>query len=125
MAEGYARAIKNDVLEPYSAGVEKHGLNPHAVKVMAEDGVDISSHQSNTTDELPVSEFDYVVTVCDSAKERCPFFPAKTRLIHRSFPDPPAITKDMEDGEEKLAVYRQVRDEICAFIETLPGAFGV
>jgi arsenate reductase len=125
MAEGYAKALKYDVLESYSAGVEKHGMNPHAVTVMAEDGVDISGHQSNTADELPVGDFDYVVTVCDSAKERCPYFPAKTRLIHRSFPDPPALTEGMEDGEEKLAVYRRVRDEIRAFVETLPGAFGI
>ena len=101
MAEGFAKALKSDEFESYSAGVEKHGMNPHAVAVMAEAGVDISGHESNTTDELPVSEFDYVVTVCDSAKERCPFFPAKTRLIHRSFPDPPALTKDLPDGVDK------------------------
>ena len=123
MAEGFARALKSDEFESYSAGVEKHGMNPHAISVMAEAGVDISSHESNTTDELPVREFDYVVTVCDSAKERCPWFPAQTRHLHRSFQDPPALTRDMSDGEEKLDVYRRVRDEIRLFIESLPGAF--
>jgi len=122
MAEGFARHLKSDIFDAYSAGVEKHGLTPHAVAVMAEAGVDITGHQSNTTDELPVSEFHYVVTVCDSARERCPWFPAKTRLIHRSFPDPPTLTKDMPDGDEKLGVYRRVRDEIRDFIETLPEA---
>ena len=123
MAEGWAKALKSDEFESYSAGVEKHGMNPHAMQVMKEAGVDISSHESNTTDELPVQEFDYVVTVCDSAKERCPWFPARTRLIHHSFQDPPALTRDMPDGEEKLDVYRRVRDEIRAFVETLPAAF--
>jgi arsenate reductase len=90
---------------------------------MNEAGIDISGHRSRTTVELPVKEFEYVVTVCDSAKERCPWFPAKTKLIHRSFPDPPSLTRDLPDGEVKLAVYRRVRDEIRAFIETLPAAF--
>ena len=123
MAEGWAGALKSDEFESYSAGVEKHGMNPYAIQVMKEAGVDISAHESNTTDELPVREFDYVVTVCDSTKERCPWFPAKTRLIHHSFQDPPALTEGMPDGEEKLDVYRRVRDEIRAFVETLPGAF--
>ncbi len=125
MAEGFARALKLSVFDSLSAGVEKHGMNPHAIAVMAEVGIDISDHQSKTTDELPVQEFDYVVTVCDSAKERCPWFPAKTRLLHHSFPDPPALTQDMPDGELKLNVYRQVRDEIETFIKTLPEAFDI
>lgn len=123
MAEGFARSLKSDFFESYSAGVEKHGMNPHAVAVMAEEGIDISEHESNTTDELPVKDFDYVVTVCDSAKERCPWFPSKTALIHKSFQDPPALTKDMSDGEEKLEIYRRVRDEIRVYVESLPEAF--
>ena len=123
MAEGFARALKSDEFDAYSAGIEKHGMNTHAVSVMAEVGVDISVQESNTTDELAVKEFDYVVTVCDNARERCPWFPAKTKLIHRSFQDPPALTRDMHDGEEKLAVYRRIRDEIRGFVESLPEAF--
>ncbi len=123
MAEGFARALKSEEFEAYSAGVEKHGMNPHAAAVMTEEGIDITGQESNTTDELPVQSFDFVVTVCDNAKERCPWFPAKTKLVHRSFQDPPALTRDMPDGEEKLAVYRRVRDEIRMFVESLPKAF--
>jgi len=123
MAEGFGKAFKSDLFESYSAGVEKHGMNLHAVKVMGEVGVDISNHKSKTTDELTVKEFDYVVTVCDNAREHCPWFPAKTKLMHKSFEDPPFITRDMPDGEEKLAVYRRVRDEIRSFVETLPEVF--
>lgn len=123
MAEGFARALKSGEFNAYSAGVEKHGINQHAVTVMGEVGIDISDFESNTTDELPVKKFEYVVTVCDHAKELCPWFPAETRLIHHSFQDPPSITSDMPDGEAKLDVYRRVRDEIRQFIETLPEAF--
>jgi len=119
MAEGFARALRSDSFQAYSAGVEKHGMNPHAVKVMKEAGIDISSYKSKVTEELSVKEFDYVVTVCDNARERCPWFPSKTRLIHRSFDDPPFLTRDMIDGEEKLDIYRRVRDEIRFFIENL------
>ena len=121
MAEGWARHLKGDVVEPYSAGVEKHGMNPHAVKVMAEAGVDISTHYSKRPTELGPVEFDYVVTVCGHADENCPAFPAKTRVVHVGFEDPPKLTKDLPDGEEKLAVYRRVRDEIRRFVEGMPG----
>ena len=120
MAEGWARALRSDVVEPYSAGLEKHGLNPHAVKVMAEAGVDISTQCSKTPSEIGPVEFDYVVTVCGHADENCPVFPAKTRVVHVGFEDPPKLTKHLSDGEEKLAVYRRVRDEIRAFVEGLP-----
>jgi len=122
MAEGWARALKGDVLEPYSAGIEKHGINPHAAKVMAEAGVDICQHFSKTPAELGPVQFDYVVTVCGHADENCPVFPAKTRVVHVGFDDPPKLTRHLPDGEEKLAVYRRVRDEIRHFVETLPGA---
>ena len=124
MAEGWARALKGDVVEAYSAGIEKHGLNPHSVKVMAEAGVDISQQYSKTPAEIGVVEFDYVVTVCGHADENCPVFPGKPRVVHVGFEDPPKLTKDLPDGEEKLAVYRRVRDEIRRFVETLPGALG-
>jgi arsenate reductase len=122
MAEGWARRLKGDVLEPFSAGIEKHGLNPHAVRVMAEAGADISSHRSKTLGDLGPVAFDLVVTVCGHANEHCPLFPGKTRVVHVGFEDPPKLTAHLPDGEEKLAVYRRVRDEIRRFIETLPEA---
>jgi arsenate reductase len=121
MAEGWARALKSKVIEPYSAGIEKHGMNPHAVKVMAEAGVDISKHFSKTPPEIGPMEFDYVVTVCGHADENCPVFGGKTEVVHVGFEDPPKLTKHLPDGEEKLAVYRRVRDEIRRFVEGLPG----
>ena len=122
MAEGWARALKGDVVEAYSAGIEKHGMNPHAVRVMAEAGVDISRQYSKTLAEIGPVEFDYVVTVCGHANENCPIFPGKAKVVHVGFEDPPKLTKDMPDGEEKLAVYRRVRDEIRAFVGKLPAA---
>jgi arsenate reductase len=122
MAEGWARALKSDVLEPYSAGIEKHGMNPHAVKVMAEAGMDISTHYSKTPAEIGGVEFDYVVTVCGHADENCPVFPGKTKVVHVGFEDPPKLTKHLPDGEAKLAVYRRVRDEIRRFVEELPAS---
>lgn len=120
MAEGWTRHLKGNEIEPYSAGTEKHGMNPHAVKVMAEAGVDIAGQQSKTIEELGPVTFDYVVTVCGHANELCPRFPGKTRLIHMGFDDPPKLAEGLPDGDEKLAVYRRVRDEIRAFVETLP-----
>ena len=122
MAEGWARHLKSDVIEPYSAGIEKHGMNPYALKVMAEAGVDISKHYSKTPQDIGPVEFDYVVTVCGHADENCPVFPGKTKVVHVGFEDPPKLTKQLPDGEEKLAVYRRVRDEIRRFIETLPAS---
>jgi arsenate reductase (thioredoxin) len=122
MAEGWTRALKGDAVEAYSAGIEKHGINPHAVKVMAEAGVDISRQVSKTPAEIRPEEFDYVVTVCKHADENCPVFPGKTRVVHVGFEDPPKLTKDLPDGDEKLSVYRRVRDEIRRFVETLPKA---
>jgi arsenate reductase len=120
MAEGWARHLKSDVLEPYSAGIETHGLNEQAVAVMKEAGVDISEHQSQTTADLPIQEFDYVITVCDHAHENCPWFPAKTKIIHKGFEDPPRLAAEAKTEEEALDHYRRVRDEIRAYIETLP-----
>jgi arsenate reductase len=122
MAEGWARHLKGESIEPYSAGIEKHGMNPHAVRVMAEAGVDLSKHYSKTLADLNGVVFDYVVTVCGHANEHCPIFPGKTKVVHVGFEDPPKLTKDMPDGEAKLAVYRRVRDEIRSFIEALPEA---
>ncbi len=120
MAEGWARALKGDVIEPYSAGIEKHGINERAVRVMAEAGVDISGQQSRLISELPVQDFDYVVTVCDHAHESCPLFPGTARVVHRGFDDPPRLAAAAASEEEALEHYRRVRDEIRSFVETLP-----
>lgn len=122
MAEGWARALKGGVIEPYSAGVEIHGMNPRAVQVMAEAGVDISGQHSKHVDELAGIEFDYVVTVCDRANESCPLFPGKTKIVHVGFDDPPRLAASARTEEEALNHYRRVRDEIRAFVETLPEA---
>jgi arsenate reductase len=122
MAEGWAHHLKGRVLEPFSAGIEKHGMNRHAVAVMAEAGVDISNQRSKTLAELGPIPFDTIVTVCGHAHEHCPVFPGTTRVVHAGFEDPPQSTRDLPDGEAKLAVYRRVRDEIRTFIETLPEA---
>lgn len=120
MAEGWARSLKPDCLEAYSAGIEKHGLNPFAVRVMAEAGIDISKQYSKTTEDLATLQFDYVVTVCAHANEHCPVFAGNAKVVHVGFDDPPALTKQLPNGQQKLSVYRRVRDEIRAFVETLP-----
>ena len=122
MAEGWARSLKDDVIEAFSAGIETHGLNPRAVKVMAEVGVDISQQRSKHVDELAHIPFDFVITVCDHARESCPVFPGSVRQIHRNFDDPPRLAKDAATEDEALSHYRRVRDEIRAFVETLPDA---
>lgn len=118
MAEGWCRHLKGDVIEAYSAGIETHGLNPYAVKVMAESGVDISAHKSKLLTDLAGIDFDYVVTVCGHAHESCPFFPAKSKVIHVGFDDPPKLAKEVENEEDKLNCYRRVRDQIKEFIES-------
>jgi arsenate reductase len=120
MAEGWARHLKGDVLEPYSAGIEIHGLHPSAVRVMAEAGVDISEHRSKNVSELMDVPLDYVVTVCGHAHETCPMFPGKAKVVHVAFDDPPHMAKDAKTEEEALVHYRRVRDQIRAFVLTLP-----
>ncbi len=120
MAEGWAIKLLSNYFDVYSAGLETHGLNPNAVKVMAKAGVDISNHKSNHVDEFSEIEYDFVVTVCDNALEHCPYYPAKTRVLHRSFEDPPRLAQDAKTEEEALAHYRRVRDEIKEFVLSLP-----
>ncbi len=120
MAEGWTRHLKGDAIEAYSAGIETHGLNPNAVKVMAEAGVDISGQRSKHVDEVRDLLFDYVVTVCDHAHESCPLFPGRTRVVHAGFDDPPRMAKQAKSEEEVLDCYRKVRDEIRRFVESLP-----
>ena len=120
MAEGWARMLKGDVLDAYSAGIETHGLNPHAVAVMAEAGVNIAHHRSKNVAELLDVPFDYVVTVCGHADATCPAFPGKAKVVHVGFDDPPALAQEAATHEEALNCYRRVRDEIRDFVETLP-----
>ena len=119
MAEGWGRKLKSDTYDIYSAGIEKHGLNPNAVKVMAEQGVDISSHYSKTLDDLADINFDFVITVCGHADETCPIFPGETKKIHHGFDDPPKLAKDAESEEEALSHYRRVCLEIKSFVEEM------
>ena len=120
MAEGWARKLKGDVVEAYSAGTEPHGMNPLAVKVMAEAGVDMSGQRSKHVDELRDVPPDYVVTVCDHANETYPLFPGGTKKFHVGFDDPPRLAKTAKTEEEALGHYRRVRDEIRAFVADLP-----
>jgi arsenate reductase len=122
MAEGWTRHLLADRIEPYSAGIETHGLNPDAVRVMAEAGVDISGQRSKLVNELREVKFDYVVTVCDHASESCPVFPGHAKIIHHGFDDPPRLAANATTEAERLAPYRRVRDDIRAFVETLPNA---
>jgi len=124
MAEGWASHLKADQFEVYSAGIETHGLNPSAVKVMGEAGVDISVQRSQHIDEFRDTALDYVITVCGHADEHCPIFPGATRVIHHPFDDPPRLAREAGSEEEALTHYRRVRDEIRAFVESLPESLG-
>ena len=119
MAEGWARHLCGDRIEAYSAGIETHGLNPRAVRAMAEAGVDIAAHRSKTVDDLNGVEFDLVVTVCGHAHEHCPLFPGRARVVHAGFDDPPKLSANATTEEEAMAPYRRVRDEIRAFVARL------
>lgn len=120
MAEGWARYLKSGTIEPYSAGIETHGMNPNAVRVMAEAGVDISSHHSKHLDEIKHIPFDWVITVCDNANESCPVFPGNVNRFHISFDDPPKLAKSAKTEDEALSHYRKVRDDIRLFVSQLP-----
>ena len=124
MAEGWARHLKRDLIEAYSAGIETHALNLNAVKVMAEAGVDISGHKSQHIREFKKVKLDVVVAVCGHANETCPVFPENCKVIRVGFEDPPKkareLAKQGASEEEQLDCYRKVRDQIEAFVETLP-----
>ena len=117
MAEGWARHLKSDVVEAHSAGVWPAWVSSRAIKVMDEAGVDISSHKSQHVDEFSGIEFDYVITLCDNAKEQCPVFAGNVRLVHRAFNDPVMM---IGADDEIIAAFRETRDKIRAFVETLP-----
>jgi len=120
MAEGFARHLLSDRINPYSAGVEPHGMNPRAMKVMDEAGAPIDSHHSKHVDELVKDgvAFDFVVTVCGHADEACPILPGPAARIHRGFDDPPKLAKDASNEEEILSHYRRVRDQIRDYVST-------
>lgn len=115
MAEGYLQTFAGNRAEVFSAGVAPHGVNPLSIQVMAEDGIDISHHTSNHVDEYTAIPFDYVITVCDNAREQCPLFPSSAEKIHHSFPDPGIATSDYQPDIDALTSFRQVRDLIKAY----------
>ncbi len=120
MAEAWIRLLKGDRFDAYSAGVQPKPIDPRAIKAMAEAGIDISEQKSKDVDVFGNMEFDYVITLCDNARESCPYFPAKTKVIHQGFEDPPKLAEEAKNEEEAMAPYRRIRDEIKAFVETLP-----
>lgn len=120
MAEGWSRHLKGDLIDAYSAGIETHGLNPNAVEVMKEAGVDISGQKSQHIDDFRDVQLDYVITVCGHADENCPVFPGKTKVVHVPFEDPPKLAEQFDETEKKLDCYRKVRDQIKSFVERLP-----
>jgi arsenate reductase len=120
MAEGFTQHLLKDKIDAYSAGINPKGIDPKATKVMAEVGIDISSQQSKSTNDLKDKEFDFVITLCDNAQKTCPTFPAKTSLFHMGFDDPPRLAKNSKNEQEALEYYRRVRDEINVFVEKLP-----
>jgi len=122
MAEGWARRLKGGVIDAYAAGTHPKALDPLAVRVMADVGIDISTQQSKSLDAVPPHPFDYVITVCSDAHETCPVFPGRARIVHRGFDDPPRLAAEAKSQEEALGHYVRVRDEIKAFIEQLPEA---
>jgi arsenate reductase (thioredoxin) len=122
MAEGWARYLKGELLDAYSAGTHPKGLDPLAVQVMADVGIDLSTQQPKSLDTVQHVPFDYVITVCSAAHETCPVFPGRARIVHRGFDDPPRLTAEAKSQEEALGHYVRVRDEIKAFIEQLPDA---
>ncbi len=122
MAEAWTRVLKGTEYEAHSAGVAVTPLDKRAVKVMSEVGIDISNQSPKHIDSLGDMEFDYVVTLCSNARETCPYFPAKTRILHREFDDPPVLAMAVTSDDEKMAIYRRVRDEIRGFVESFPNS---
>jgi arsenate reductase (thioredoxin) len=120
MAEGFARHLKKDEIEAYSAGVAPKGIDPLAVKAMVEVNIDISIQKSTSIEDIKDKEIDFVITLCDNAQKTCPSFPAKTGVLHVGFDDPPRLAKESQSEAEAMDHYRRVRDQIKAFVETMP-----
>lgn len=124
MAEGWARHLRSDQIEAYSAGTEIRKIDPLAVRVMNEDGVNIYGFKSKHVDELIDVDFDYVITLCDNARGACPIFPGRATVLHVGFDDPVALAETARSDAEARKFYRRVRDEIRAFVATLPKSLG-
>jgi arsenate reductase len=122
MAEGWARHLKGEEIEAHSAGVSPRGVDPRAIKAMAEAGIDIAGQKSKSVDDLRGITFDYVLTLCDHAHQSCPAFPGRVKVVHVGFADPPQLAKNARSEEEAMIHYRRIRDEIRAFVERLPQA---
>jgi arsenate reductase len=120
MAEGFASAMRSEDINPFSAGISPGPIDPLAIKVMQEVEIDISRQETHAVRDFLQQDIDQVVTVCSTAAEKCPTFPPEVAVICQAFDDPPALTKHLDDEEEKLVVYRRVRDEIRQFVENLP-----
>ncbi|MFC1836825.1 arsenate reductase ArsC [Thermodesulfobacteriota bacterium] len=120
MAEGWTRELHGTGIQAFSAGIVKHGMNPRAITVMAEAGVDISGHASKTIADLDGQKFDFVITLCKNARETCPFYPGAEAVLHHGFDDPPRLAESEPEEEAKLNHYRRVRDEIRDFVMELP-----
>ena len=120
MAEGFVRKLKGNILEPYSAGLKSQHIDPQAVKVMSEVGIDISKQQSKLISDLADIDFDLVITICDDANEKCPLFSGKAKRYHRAFDNPPILAESARSEDEILAIYRRVRDEIKNFVDQMP-----
>ena len=121
MAEAWTKALHHGSFDVFSAGIEPHQLDSRAVKVMWEAGIEMVGHYAKHVDELKEISFDFIITVCDHAKEHCPFFPGTHKILHKGFEDPPVLAKRARTEEEALEHYRRIRDEIRVFVEGLPG----
>lgn len=122
MAEGFTNALRGDEFQAFSAGIAPKGIDPRAITVMAEEGIDIAGQGSKDVEQFIGQAWDWVVTLCDNARESCPLFPGTVPRVHRGFADPPHLAQDADSEEEALEHYRKVRDEIKAFILNLPGS---
>ncbi|MBN8548350.1 MAG: arsenate reductase ArsC [Deltaproteobacteria bacterium] len=121
MAEGFARHLRGDVVEAFSAGTRPQSLNLQAVRVMQEIGIDISGQTPRSIDQFQDREFDFIVTVCDDAHEHCPYWPGQGKVVHHGFDDPPRLAAEARSPDEALDIYRRVRDEVRDFVRGIPG----
>jgi len=124
MAEAWTNRLKGESIRAFSAGVSPKGVDPRAVKAMAEVDIDISGNSSKDIDAYPDMAFDYVITLCDHANESCPFFPGNTRRIHKGFDDPPQLAENADSEEQAMTHYRRVREEIRQYVEGFPEGLG-
>jgi len=122
MAEALVNHLRGEEYQAFSAGVAPHGLDPRAVRAMAETGLDISGNRSKDLGEFLDQEFTWVVTVCDNAREQCPVFAGAARRAHAGFPDPPYLARQARSEEEAMECYRRVREQIRAFVEAMPAS---